>query len=290
VLVDDSGLLCWRVDGVDLLDAGPRPNAWRAPTDNDGIRLRPQPSEASGGQILGRWLAYGLDRLAPRVESSNVDQAPEGGVVVTRRERLAAAGRAEGITHATRMVVAPSGTLTVEHVFEVDEALPDLPRIGVQATVPADFEQLEWFGRGPHESYCDRKAGAAVGRWMSTVDEQYVPYVMPQEHGNHTDVRWLALRRADGVGLLVSAVDNVDAKAVHHSDATLFAARHTVDVIRDDVVHLSVDVRQRGLGGASCGPDTLDRYKVPSGATYRLAYRLIPLRRGDDPGALHRRR
>ena len=156
------------------------------------------------------------------------------------------------------------------------------------ATVPAGFEQVEWFGRGPHESYVDRKAGVAVGRWSGTVDEQYVPYILPQEHGNKTDVRWLALRRPDGAGLLVSAPTPVEAGVSHYSAQTLGTARHTVDLVRNDVTYLTVDVRQRGLGGASCGPDALEVYRVPSGTSYDLAYRLVPLRAGDDPAQVHR--
>jgi len=77
----------------------------------------------------------------------------------------------------------------------VDSSVTDLPRVGLRFDLPAGFENLEWYGRGPSESYPDRTAGYPVGRYRSTVTDQYVPYVLPQEHGGHADTRWVALGR-----------------------------------------------------------------------------------------------
>jgi beta-galactosidase len=287
----DGRLTDWQVfDGsgpVSLLQDGPVANAWRAPTDNDGVRGSDNPWHTTR-QAYFRWREHGLDRLVSDVHDLTVEPGKDNLIVVSRSERLVGEGQQAGIAHHVRLEIAADGSIDAEHTFDVESDLPDLPRIGVLLTAPPGFEQLEWFGRGPHESYVDRKLGAAIGRWQGTVDEQYVPYILPQEHGNKTDVRWLALRRADGVGLLVSAPTPVEAKASHYSDATLGSARHTVDLVRDDVAYLTIDVRQRGLGGASCGPDTLEKYRIPSGATYHLRYRLVPLRPGDDPGTVHR--
>ncbi|HEY8456320.1 MAG TPA: glycoside hydrolase family 2 TIM barrel-domain containing protein [Actinopolymorphaceae bacterium] len=285
----DAALTAWRVAGVDLLQAGPFLNVWRAPTDNDGIRNSTNPWHAQR-QAYFRWLAAGLDRLVSHVESVQVEPAnrPDvvGGATVSRRERLV---HQHGIGHEVELLVDPRGVMTVTHRFDVDAELPDLPRIGAIFTLPPGFETVEWYGRGPHESYIDRRAGAALGRWQASVDDLYVPYILPQEHGNLTDVRWLAVRRSDGIGLLMSVPSPVEAKASHYSDANLTAARHTTDVVREDVTYLTIDVRQRGLGGASCGPDTLPRYQVPSGTTYELRYRLLPIGPDDDPGIIHRR-
>jgi beta-galactosidase len=169
----------------------------------------------------------------------------------------------------------------------VPEALDDLPRLGVAFTCPPGFDAMEWFGCGPGESYSDRCLGTPVGRWTSTVAERYVPYIMPQEHGNIHALRWLALRRRDGVGLLASAAGLIDGKATQVTDACLSAARHTTDVVVDPRTRLHLDVAQRGLGTKSCGPDTLECYRIRAGA-HRLAYRLMPLAKGDDAGILHR--
>jgi beta-galactosidase len=278
----------WSVDGVDLIANGLSANVWRAPTDNDGIQFVVLAGHHQH-QVLYRWLEAGLNQLVSHPEDIQVSTDEAGRTVVVRRERLVPEGKELGLTHECRLTVS-GDELEVAHSFAVDAGLPDLPRIGAAAVLPAGFETVEWFGRGPHESYVDRKLGAAVGRWNGTIDEQYVPYILPQEHGNKTDVRWLAVRRADGFGLLMSASTPVEAKASHYSDANLDAAKHTIDVVREDVTYLSIDVRQRGLGGASCGPDTLERYQVPAGTTYELSYRLLPLGPDDDPGVLHRAR
>lgn len=291
----DGGLFSWQVDGNQLLSEGPAPTLWRAPTDNDGIRGTTEPWRIEH-QTLGKWQRAGLNRMSPvSIElSANADQ--DGQVTLSRTTGFAPAAddnyleTKAGYRYQERLTVSADGSIEAHHRFEIDAELPELPRVGVIAKLPAGFEQVEWFGRGPHENYIDRKVGSAVDRWQGTVDEQHVPYILPQENGNKTDVRWLAVRRADGVGVLMSAQPLVEAKATHYSDETLSNAWHTTDLVRDDDTLLAIDVQQRGLGGASCGPDTLQEYRIPSGAEYELRYRLLPLGPDDDPARLHRER
>ncbi len=280
----------WHVGGVDLLSAGPLATMWRAPTDNDGIKAwdMVKGKEGHWKKPLSKWMDAGFDALTHRVESLSAKATADGGVRVNARLLSWGTDRKQPLTEAMEMIVSSDGAIAVEHRFTVAKGLPDLPRLGVALTVPAGFEDLSWFGNGPHESYCDRKSGTLVGRWESTVDAQYVPYVMPQEHGNKTEIRWLALRRGDGRGILVSADGLIEGKATHFSDEVQTKAFHTTDLVRSDQVHLYLDVRQRGVGGASCGPDTLEQYRVNPGS-YRLAYRLAPLAAGEDAAVAHRR-
>ena len=88
----------------------------------------------------------------------------------------------------SRYGLSADGELLVQHEFDIDKTLPDLPRIGVRMILPGNFEKFGWFGRGPIETYCDRKSAGVVQRHESSVTDQYVPYILPQEHGNHTDV------------------------------------------------------------------------------------------------------
>jgi len=83
----------------------------------------------------------------------------------------------------------------------VHEDLNDLPRIGISFQLQEGFEEFEWFGNGPHESYCDRLAGVRVGRFQSSVNDQYVPYIVPQEHGNKTGLRWMMLKDGNRAGV-----------------------------------------------------------------------------------------
>ena len=119
--------------------------------------------------------------------------------------------------------------------------------------------------------------------YADTVTGQYVPYVMPQEHGNHTDVRWLSLD--DGTtGMKVRAVDGapLEFSASHYTADDLFAARHTFDLKPRAEVILNLDYRQRGLGTASCGPDALERYRITPGR-YEWSYLLEPTNVGELP-------
>lgn len=295
VAVDRSSgeLRSWQVDGADLVISGPSPRVWRAPTDNDGIRLwldhLDDPRFAFHRSTLRGWVELGLDSATAGLVGLRVEAAGDGAALAVSEQEIVATGGATVRCRRTTRIET-DGAISVREIYDVDDALPDLPRLGAALLLPGRLTSLTWFGRGPHESYCDRKTGALLGRYDSTVEAQYVPYILPQEHGNLTDVRWLALRDHTGAGLLVSAArgSTFEAKASHYSDETLWQARHTTDLVRDDEVHLSIDVRQRGLGGASCGPDTLERYRVGAGR-HELGYRLIPLAAGADPAEVHRR-
>ena len=144
-------------------------------------------------------------------------------------------------------------------------------------TLRPGLEQLEWFGRGPWENYPDRLASTTVGRFESTVSDQYVPYILPQEHGHRSDVRWLWLTDEAGSGLVVEGRPTIGFTASHFTTADLYGALHTTDLEPRAEVMLSLDHAQRGLGTASCGPDTAPQYQLNE-RVYRFAYvlRVVP--------------
>jgi beta-galactosidase len=232
----------------------------RSRIDNDG-------QEHVGLSGPGRrWTALGLRDLTTTVTSWKVGR--RGADVVVRSEAdVRPAGSPAAARHRRRLTITADGVLCFDEELLVPVELADLPRIGVVTALAPGFEHLEWFGRGPHESYPDRKAGAPVGRYRSTVTEQYVPYLNPQEHGHHTDTRWCALH--DGsAGVLVTgggATPLFGMAARHTSDAALDAAYDTTALVMDDRTWLHVDHRMRGLGTASCGPDTALEYRIAPG-------------------------
>jgi beta-galactosidase len=150
--------------------------------------------------------------------------------------------------------------LQVENRVKIGAGLSDIPRVGVTMLLAPDLENLAWYGRGPWENYADRKASAAVGLYGGTVSEQYVPYIMPQEHGHKVDVRWLRLSGSDGSGLLVKGKPTLEFNASHFSDNDLYACTHTFELKPRAEVVLNLDAAMRGLGTGSCGPDTLAQY------------------------------
>ncbi|MDJ0865199.1 MAG: glycoside hydrolase family 2 TIM barrel-domain containing protein [Myxococcota bacterium] len=275
--------LVW--DDTELLHEGPRLDLWRAPTDNDGVKQGQMPR----GGVAARWLGWGLDRLVHECESCRVQRRRDGTVRVTTRQRLRGASVEVVVEHTSTLVLTADGDVLAAERVRVPPALDDLPRVGVGLALPAGFERLSWLGRGPHESYADRQHGAAVGRWESTVSDQFVPYVVPQAHGNHTDVRWLALERESGPGLLIADLDGLECSASHYRADDLWQAGDLRALTPRAEVFVNVDAAQRGVGTGACGPDTLPRYRVGPG-TFRFHWRLRPYDPArQDPAALARR-
>jgi beta-galactosidase len=221
--------------------------------------------------VLRGWLDLGLDRVERRLESFRVTGRAIEVVHV-------ASGRGDwrDAAHRQSYRLLAGGGLVVENEVRVGEQLRDLPRVGVVLTLEPGLEQLEWFGAGPWESYPDRLASVVVGRFHGTVSDQYVPYILPQEHGHRSRVRALSLTGGDGFGLAVEGRPTIGFTASHFTAADLYAARHTSDLEPRPEVLLSLDHAQRGLGTASCGPDTAPAYRLTA-PVYRFAYLLRPI-------------
>ncbi|HVH06964.1 MAG TPA: glycoside hydrolase family 2 TIM barrel-domain containing protein [Myxococcota bacterium] len=275
------------IAGTELLAAAPRLALWRAPTDNDGVKQGPTSA------VLGvrrKWLAWGLDRLRDELEVAFVVDLPDGARELRAERRWIGADAEQPIRERERVRVLPGGDVLFEHAVEIPPRYDDLPRIGVELALAPGFEDVEWLGLGPHECYRDRRAAAIVGRFAARVDALFEPYVVPQEHGNRCGVRWVALRAGDGPGLLLVPPRDGEFSASHFTAADLYGARRADDLVRrpETIVHL--DLRNRGLGTASCGPDTLPRYRIGSG-THRFAWRLRAFDpKREDPGVLARER
>jgi beta-galactosidase len=238
---------------------------WRAPTDNDRI-----------GGMADRWQGWGLHELRPR--NDGVER--EGDAVTLRSTWVTATGIEVPMT--VRLSADSRGRLRAEQTAEIPEVLADLPRIGTLLTFRPGLEQVTWFGTGPHETYPDRKRGGQVGRWESTVTDQLTPYVRPQESGGHADVRWLELRDATGAGVRLVPDRPLQVSALHLTAADLDAATHDVELRPRAETFVTLDAVHRGVGTASCGPDTLAPYLVPTG-THRWAWILEPLAAPETP-------
>ena len=242
-----------------LLAAGPRLSLWRAPTDNDRI-----------AGLGHQWATWGLDRLT----REDVRIETDGPRTVVRSTVRTGAGIA--VAHEQVITAFADGGIQVDETAEIPAELADLPRVGTVLETVTDLESVTWFGTGPVETYPDRKRGGAIGRWDSTVTDQLVPYVRPQENGGHADVRWLELRDGSGAGLRITLDVPRQVSVSHVRAAALDIATHDVEVepAPEGIVHL--DAQHRGVGTASCGPDTLERYKVRPG-TFRWSWTLEPI-------------
>jgi hypothetical protein len=163
--------------------------------------------------------------------------------------------------------------------------LPPLPRIGLMLAMPHDFERFSWYGRGPHESYPDRKDSARVDVYTGLVSDQHVPYIRPQENGNKSEVRWAAVTDDRGAGLLVTGRPLFNANAQHYTPHDLTEAEHIHELLMRPEVFLTLDMEQGGLGNGSCGPGVLPDYLLqPGDSTFTV--RFSPLQPGDTPAVL----
>ncbi len=254
-------LVEWTCAGQEILAAGPVLNAWRAATDNDGDRFHPH----KPGKLLGAWLAAGLDTLTGSTHSFSLGPEAPGTARVEIETVYGTPAFPLAFTHRHSYTIDGYGGVSIDNHVACDPDLPPLPRLGLVLSLPPGFEDLAWFGRGPHENYPDRSHGAALGLYRSRVEAQYVPHILPQENGAKTDVRWLRVKHHGGVSLEVKAHPSMAFSALHFSAADLFAAWHTCDLAPRPEAILCLDHRISGLGGASCGPGTLPAYLVPPG-------------------------
>ena len=170
----------------------------------------------------------------------------------------------------------PDGSIHVREEVVIPAELTDLARVGSVLEAAADLDSVSWFGPGPHETYPDRVRGGIVGTWHSSLDEQYVPYVRPQENGGHAAVRWLELRAADGHGLRITLDQPRQVSATRFHAQQLASAGHDVELTPGPNAVIHLDAAHRGVGTASCGPDTLPRYLVGAG-TYGWSWTLAPI-------------
>ena len=222
--------------------------------------------------MAARWQTAGVDRLTRRL----IDIERDGATTIVRSVHTTAIGIE--VLHKASYTALADGAIAVSETVELPDTLGDLPRVGTVLEVVAGPETLRWFGTGPHETYPDRKRGGLVGTWSSTVTDQSVPYIRPQENGGHADVRWLELVADGGAGLRIELDQPRQVSVSHVRTADLAAATHDIDVVpvAETIIHL--DAAHRGLGTASCGPDTLPEYRLGTG-TYRWSWTLRDLPR-----------
>jgi beta-galactosidase len=289
-----------RFRGTELIERGPVASVWRAPLANerDGwTRFRSRlgtERDGMGNGVANGWRAVGLDRLEHTLETIRTTRIGESEVLLevrTHAQSPDASPRvfasAFELTYAWRLF--GSGDALLHHSVVPEGPMPAwLPEIGLELRLPPGFEDFSWFGRGPFETYPDRHTGARVGVYTSRVSDEYVPYLVPQDHGNKTDVRWVSLVNGDGIGLFASGEPLLNVSARHLTTDNLSRAWYPFQLRPGKSVTLHLDHAVTGVGGTAIG--VLDRYRVtPAAASYTV--RLRPYAAGEeDPTRLHRRR
>lgn len=320
-----SGIVTsYKVDGTEYFSEGfgIQPNFWRAPTDNDygnGMPKRLQIWKQSSknfnvtdatARMEGNDAIINVNYLLPAGNLYIVTYTvyPSGVVNVAARFTSTEMSAAETeVSEATRTATFTPG----QDAARREASKLNVPRIGVRFRLPATMNQVEYFGRGPAENYCDRNAGYMVGLYKSTAEDLYFPYVRPQENGHHTDTRWVSLNTGKGKGLLIEANDLIGFNALrnsiedfdaeeatglirqwpnltpeqiaNHDEATaknvLRRQHHINDITPRNFVEVCVDLKQQGVAGYdSWGDRPLPQHSLPANREYNWGFTFVPIK------------
>lgn len=235
--------------GTELLASGITPNLWRAPTDND------TPKAAKD------WIKWDLHRLLSRLAAFQWKW--EGSALVVETETIHAPYVVRPLFRfAQRFVITGDGKVDLHITFTpLAKDIPYLPRLGLRFAMPKAFDGLIWEGRGPHESYPDKKEGTRFSVYRSTMEKQHVPYVYPQENGSHEDTTAMALQNATGEGLLITG-EGFAFSAHDYTPEALTAAKHSCELERAPFTQVLLDGEMGPLGSNSCGPEPLEETRL----------------------------
>jgi beta-galactosidase len=274
---------------------GPSPDFWRAPTDNDfgnGLDKR-----------CRVWRKAGENR---KLIGSKVNQISENQVNVELSFDIPGLDGEKVARYESVYKVFGDREIEVHNKYEaVAQKLPEIPRMGMTIQLAREYENMQWYGRGPQENYWDRNTGALVGLYTGKVKDQYWAYIRPQENGNKTDVRWVSFTNGAGSGLLSIGLPLLSISAHHNLmedfespvrtigrvyEGEVVVNRHISDVKERNLVSVNLDYKQMGVGGDnSWGARTHPQYLLTDKA-YNYSFRLKLVRNGDDINSIVRTR
>ena len=254
---ETGALSSFQSDGKEMVAEGLLPNYWRAYTDNDAKE-----------SVDANWKKANDGAVVENVQVTPSDKV----IYVTVDRRLPnCSDSRDSLTYT----VYSSGDVIVKSTLVPATGMGELLRVGNRIQLDGSLENMTWYGRGESDSYSDRKAGYDVGVYESTVSDQFTKFLYPQETGNKTDVRFMALTDTEGNGLLVDAVDPLlSMSALHYTQEDLEQAGHIHELEGTENTVVTIDYAQMGLGTASCGPAALPQYRLPASQNYTYTYRL----------------
>ncbi|MCA9263961.1 MAG: DUF4981 domain-containing protein, partial [Planctomycetales bacterium] len=241
------------------------PNFWKVPNDNqlgnDYLRR------------LGAWYGAAENR---ELTSLDVEPSSGGSVRVTAELKLPVNDAAYRLIYD--IFTDERLAVTAQYRPTTDNRAPLMPRMGITLAIPQRYNQVEWYGRGPHSSYIDRQTGAEIALYRQTVDGLAFPYIRSQDNGNHTETRWFTITDEAGRGLKVSAVDEpINFSAWPYRLDDLRQAKHDFELPRRETNTIFVDHKVHGVGGDnSWGARTHDEYTLPANQPYTLKFVIEP--------------
>lgn len=252
-------------DGNTVITNGPVPNYWRGILDNDW----------KDGVINNdrTW-----ENANTGMKVTSLEAAPSAdGTYYTINVNLSLPNGKDSEQILTYTVYG-SGEIKVYSKLNPSSSAPELLRFGAEITLPKSYENITWYGNGPQETLTDRKYGGRIGLFESTVSDSFYPYGKPQASGNKTDVRFITVEDpTNPVGLMVVSDSTMQASALHYKTTDYKNVMTTYQLPKTDYTILNIDDVSRGTGGASCGPRTLDKYRLfNDGRDYSYSYTIVP--------------
>ena len=223
----------------------------------------------------------------PKLKDINVDQSQKGIVKVSSNYTMLH----DSVLVKVLYTITGDGIVKVDYELQANKALPNIPKIGMQTGISDVDTTITYYGRGPFENYIDRRTGSEAGIYTSTISNFMEPYVVPQENGNRTDVRWMLLADKNKDGLLVVADSLLSMSAWPYAEENIRTAKHTYKLKNAAAVTLNIDLKQMGVGGNDSWSDVaeaLEQYRI-SARNYHYSFYLSPYKAGTDISALVRK-
>ena len=236
-----------RKDGKLWLNQPTDFNIWRAPLDNDSL-------------MKAHWLAAGYDRATSRVYDYRLTEQ-ESAVEITFKLGLAAVSKARILTLNVVYRIEQNGLLHLNIHAEKQPHLPFLPRFGLRFFLNQGFNQVEYVGYGPTESYLDKHHATAFGRYKTTPESNHVPYLKPQENGSHYGCREVKVANSSDC-FTVQSHTPFSMNVSPYSQEELGSKKHQYDLEKSDSTILCVDYKMSGVGSNSCGPALKEQYRL----------------------------
>ena len=266
IIDKSSGLISdLKEKDMEVITEGMRFNFWRALTDNDkGWKV---------DQKLGVWKneASNYDLKSIKIDSTEI------GVISIESSYLFKGTQTLG---KLKYLFYADGRIGFNVELKVPENAPNIPRIGLQFSLNKKLTKIEWYGRGPQENYWDRKTGAAIGIYKSSVNNWISPYVRPQENANRCEVRWISFADEESKIEFISDInEGLSVSAWPYEQATLNNAQHNFELVTGKNLVVNIDYKQMGVGGDnSWGLPVLDQYQIHPG-NYSYNFTLKSLNR-----------
>lgn len=267
----------YKFEGIELLkdSKGPKPNFWRAVTDND-----------FGNAMQRKNIDWKNASLNSKVTDINTHNLKDGSIKMTVTYTLPKVET----TFISSYSILENGVIKVENTLHKTPYKGDIPRIGMRMQLPKKYENLSYFGRGPWENYQDRNASAFVDLYSSKVSDQYVPYIRPQDNGYKTDARWISISDKNNNGLLFVAnhTNLLSFSALHMENEDFDTtggldyknsnkSKHTIDIKEKNLAQLNIDLGQRGLAGDdSWYSKPQKKYQYKGDKTHSYSFYMIP--------------